>query len=157
MSKLRILLVLFLVASAFAGCKKDSYDADKQAAIDETLIVNYLAKNNIVATRHSSGVYYQIIAPGAGAIEYTSSTSILAHYQGMLLDGTIFDTTTGKSPVSFILGQVIAGWQIGIPMIQKGGKIRLIIPSVLGYQNQNKGTIPPNSVMDFEIELINVQ
>lgn len=150
-------MFLFIAAAAFAGCKKDSYDVEKQAAIDETLIVNYLAKNNIVATRHVSGVYYQIISPGTGAIQYTANTSILAHYQGMLLDGTIFETTAGKSPVQFTLGGVIAGWQIGIPLIQKGGEIRLIIPSVLAYQNTPKGSIPANSILDFKIELVNVQ
>jgi len=157
MVKSRILLVFFLVTMALAGCKKDKYDADKQMAIDDALIVNYLAKNNIVAVKHSSGIYYEIIKPGSGSIVYNSTTKITADYTGVLLDGTVFDSTYGKSPATFTLGGVVAGWQVGIPLIQKGGEIRLIIPSVLAYQNTSSGAVPANAVLDFKIQLVNVQ
>jgi FKBP-type peptidyl-prolyl cis-trans isomerase FkpA len=72
-----------------------------------------------------------------------------------LLNGTVFDGTTTQ-PISFKLGQVISGWQIGIPLIQKGGKIRLLIPSGLAYGPDGQGPIPGNAVLDFDIELLDV-
>lgn len=156
MLKTRLFLVLAIIVTAFSGCEKDSYNAEEQMATDEALIADYITKNNIVAMRHSTGVYYQIISPGSGSVSYSASTVVTANYTGLLLDGTVFDTSSG-TPRSFALGQVIAGWQIGIPLIQKGGKIRLIIPSVLAYGNASQGSVPRNAVLDFEIELTDVK
>ncbi|HEY0177263.1 MAG TPA: FKBP-type peptidyl-prolyl cis-trans isomerase, partial [Pedobacter sp.] len=61
--------------------------------------------------------------------------------------------TVKGTPISFALGEVIRGWQIGIPFIQKGGQIRLLVPSLLAYQNQQNGIIPANSVLDFTVML----
>jgi FKBP-type peptidyl-prolyl cis-trans isomerase FkpA len=72
------------------------------------------------------------------------------------LDGTVFDQTTTQ-PLNFPLGNVIVGWQIGVPLIKKGGKIRLLIPSGYGYGQGGSGKIPSNAVLDFDIELVDVQ
>ena len=71
------------------------------------------------------------------------------------MNGTIFDSNTG-APIQFILGQVIPGWQLGLPLIQKGGVIRLIIPSSLAYGCTGSGSIPGDSVLYFEVELVDV-
>ena len=68
----------------------------------------------------------------------------------------MFDRTSG-TPVSFFLSQVIKGWQEGIPLIKKGGKATLLIPSSLGYGSHSAGSIPANSVTIFEVELVDVQ
>ena len=156
MLKTKILIGLFLIVGAFSSCKKDSYDAEKQAKIDDALIVDFIAKNSIVAVKHSSGIYYQIITPGTGN-EVTASNTVSVNYSGKLLDGYQFDSSS--SPVSFSLsGNLIQGWKIGVPLIKKGGKIRLIIPSALAYGNTSPGAgIPKNAVLDFTIDLINVQ
>lgn len=156
MLKTRLIIGLFLIVGAFSSCKKDSYDAEKQAKIDDGLIVDFIAKNSIVAVKHSSGLYYQILAPGSGSTNFSSSTNVTVNYEGKLLNGTGFDKST--APVTFPLGNLIQGWQIGIPLIQKGGRIRLIIPSALAYKNQSPSSaIPANSVLDFTIELTNAQ
>ena len=155
MLKTKILLLLFLAVGAFSSCKKENYDPEKQLAADDVLIKDFISKNSIVAIKHSSGVYYQIITPGAGSVTYTGATQVTVNYEGRLLNGSVFDKS--KAPATFSLGALIAGWQIGIPLIQKGGQIRLLIPSTLAYMNQVRTGIPENSVLDFTIELTNAQ
>jgi FKBP-type peptidyl-prolyl cis-trans isomerase FkpA len=156
--KVRYLFLFFIALTiGVSSCKKNfSVDPVKQLAIDTNLIKAYLVKNNITATHHSSGVYYKIITAGSGTTAYTLNTSVSALYTGRLLNGTIFDAAT-TNPISFKLGGVIQGWQIGIPLIQKGGKIRLFIPSGYGYGDLDAGKIPANSVLDFDVELVDVQ
>ncbi len=144
-----------MVVSVVSSCSKDDYDAEKQAAKDEALIVEFIAKNNIQATKHSSGLYYQIINQGTAASVSASST-VGVVYTGKLLDGTQFDKSA--STVTFPLTGVIQGWTIGVPLIKVGGRIRLIVPSVLAYGNTSPGAgIPKNSVLDFTIDLLQAQ
>ncbi|WP_026897824.1 FKBP-type peptidyl-prolyl cis-trans isomerase [Daejeonella oryzae] len=156
--KVRYLFLFFIALTiTISSCKKtSSVDPEKQFAADEVLIKDFIAKNNITAIRHESGVYYQIIAPGSGSTIYSANTSVSAKYKGRLLSGSVFDEATAN-PISFKLGGVIVGWQIGVPLIQKGGKIRLLIPSAYGYGQSSAGSIPANSVLDFDIELVDVQ
>lgn len=154
MLKTRILLGLFLIVGAFSSCKKE-LSPEKQAAKDDALIVDFIAKNSVLATKHSSGIYYQVITPGAGSLVSVNNT-VYVNYEGKLLNGSTFDKSSGT--INFPLSGVIAGWQIGIPLIKKGGKIRLIIPSGLAYGSQSPGAgIPANSVLDFTVELIDVR
>jgi FKBP-type peptidyl-prolyl cis-trans isomerase len=150
-----ILLLILPLLLVLGSCSKDDFDPEKQAQQDESTIVKFLADNNITAQRHETGLYYQILAPGLGNIIYTGNTTVSAKYKGRLLNGSVFDQTTAN-PVSFKLGGVIAGWQIGVPLIQKGGKIRIFIPSALGYGRDGSGAIPANAVLDFDIELVDV-
>ncbi len=151
-----ILLLSLVFLFALGSCSKmDDFDPQKQADEDEAIIVKFLAANNLTAIRHSSGVYYTIVEPGAGTIAYSASTQILAKYTGRLLNGTVFDKTSTQ-PLSFRLGDVIVGWQIGIPLIKKGGKIRLFIPSAYAYGRDGSGPIPDNAVLDFDVELVDV-
>ena len=155
--KLKTNLVLMFTAlvMVLGSCSKDNFDAEKQAAKDDSLIVDFIAKNNIPATKHASGLYYQVITPGSGA-SVTSASTVSVNYEGKLLNGQTFDKS--KTPITFPLTQVIPGWTIGVPLVKVGGTIRLIIPSALAYGNESPGgTIPRNSVLDFTIELINAQ
>ena len=150
---LAVVLLGFIVLS---GCKKqDPYDPEKQLAADEQLIKDFLAANNIEATRHAqSGVYYQILEEGTGNVAYTANTDVMVKYEGRLLNGQVFDSNT--TGVRLTLGRLIYGWQIGIPLIQKGGKIRLFVPSFYGYGPNPQRGIPANSVLDFDIELLEI-
>lgn len=156
MLKTRILLGLFLIVGAFSSCKKDSYNAEEQAKKDDALIIDFIAKNSIVAIKHSSGLYYQTLTPAAaGENNFNGSTNVTVTYEGKLLNGIQFDSGTNKI---FPLGNLIQGWQIGIPLVKKGGKIRLLVPSTLAYGNSSPGAgIPENAVLDFTIDLINAQ
>lgn len=156
MLKTRFLLGLFLIVGAFASCKKDSYDAEEQARKDDALIADFIAKNSIVAVKHSSGLYYQTLTPAAnGENNFNGSTNVTVTYEGKLLNGTSFDKGTN---VTFPLGNLIQGWQIGIPLVKRGGRIRLLVPSTLAYKNTSPGAgIPENAVLDFTIDLLSAQ
>ncbi|WP_369974435.1 FKBP-type peptidyl-prolyl cis-trans isomerase, partial [Pedobacter sp. HMWF019] len=160
-------LLMLCLAGCLAACSKSNNDVPEvdQAQIiaqfkaDTTAIRAFVKANNLTEMKkdEGSGIFYQVIAPGSGSVTYSASTQITADYTGRLLNGTVFETTTGKTPATFALGNVIAGWQFGIQKIQKDGKIRLIIPSYFAYGNVIKGSIPANSVLDFDITLNNVQ
>ncbi len=148
MKRYIILLVLFI--AAFSSCKKDTpFDPVKQAADDDASIQAYIKANNITAIKDPSGLYYQVIKAGTGA--YPNSNSLVSGaYTGKLLNGTVFDSNTFSSTP---LTGFITGWKIGIPHINTGGRILLLIPSALAYGNSASGSIPANSVLIFTIDL----
>jgi len=156
MNKIKHLLLLVCIAGCFTACKKDEHDAEKQFTADTTAIRNFIVANKISAIKDQSGIFYQIIAPGSGSVTYSTTTSVTSDYEGRLLNGQVFDSSKG-TPITFTLGGVITGWQLGIPKIQKGGTIRLLIPSYYGYENRTVGSIPANSVLDFTVTLTDVK
>lgn len=135
-----------------SACSKDSSDdyAAQQAIVDDEQIQAYIKANNIVATKDPSGVYYSVITPGTGAYPTVNSTYNV-NYTGTFISGTIFDSGNLSN---FTLNGVIAGWGYGLPHINTGGRILLMIPSALAYGPQGKGTIPANSVLVFSIDLL---
>lgn len=137
-----------------AGCNKSGNKGctPLTTAEEDAKMQAYITANNITATKHASGLYYQIIAPGAGATPTINST-VQATYTGKFTNNTTFDSGTE----SFPLNRVIEGWQIGIPLISKGGKIKLIIPPSLGYGPCDNRTIRGNSVLVFDVELLDVK
>jgi peptidylprolyl isomerase len=111
-----------------------------------------------------SGLKYQDLVVGMGSRPLFGATARL-HYTGWTVDGIKFDSSQGKPPLEVVLGrgEVIKGWELGVgggrglePM-QVGGKRKLVIPPELGYGANPMGTIPPNSTLVFEIELIGVK
>ena len=147
----KILALSLLLVFAFACTKEKDVDF---GAIDKQIIEDYLTAHNLTAQSTASGLYYIISAPG-GSVHPSISSSVSAKYKGYLADGTVFDQTT-TAPVTFPLSQVIRGWQEGLPLIGAGGKIKLLIPSALGYGDKVVGTIPRNSVLIFDVELVSV-
>ena len=173
-----ITAVFFIACIAFVSCRKAEnapvYDANKQLGQDTILIKNYLAQNNIEAVKHKSGIYYVLEDPGSGDYDYgdLSTTEITVKYTGKLLNGTVFDSNTtgvtfGPQQIPNGLAGLISAWQIALAPasmngiveggLQNGGKIRIITPSVYAYGPYAQNGIPANSVLDFEIELLNVK
>jgi len=148
MKKYLLLFTLFI--ATLSSCKKDDFDPAKQAIVDDAAIQAYIKANNIVATKDQSGLYYAVITPGNGDYPNANST-ITVNSTGKLLNGTVFDTESG---LNVPLSSVIQGWKIGVPHINTGGRILLLIPSALGYGNQVSGGIPKNSVLIFTIDLL---
>jgi FKBP-type peptidyl-prolyl cis-trans isomerase FkpA len=163
MKKIKYILLFVCLAACFSACKKnlgiENFDVEGQFKRDTTAIRAYAIANKIPVIKDPQyNIFYQILAPGDGAdVVVNTLSSIKVTYTGRLLDGTTFETKT--TPTDFLsLGGMITGWQAGIPLIKKkGGKIRLLLPSFYGYGNQPNGPIPANSVLDFDVTLIDVK
>jgi len=125
---------------------------EEQLIIDAQIIDQYLVDKNIEAINTASGLRYVILEAGSGSNAPVGS-SAKVRYIGMLLDGTTFDS--GEYTFDLGQGQVIRGWDEGIGYFNKGAKGTLYIPSSLGYGPNGSGkTIPPNSILIFDIELL---
>jgi FKBP-type peptidyl-prolyl cis-trans isomerase len=130
---------------------------------DEALIQKYLADNKITtAQRLPSGLYYVPTKAAPTGTPAAAGKTVSVLYTGELLDGTVFDASAkhGNEPFSFVLGEgkVISGWDQSIALMHKGEKGVLLLPSALGYGPDGAGSdIPPNAVLRFEVELLDVQ
>jgi FKBP-type peptidyl-prolyl cis-trans isomerase FkpA len=145
---------LLFVIPFFFSCKKDdcgATDPNIVASAEEIEEIElYLADHSITATQHSSGMFYVINEAGTGATPELCSI-VTVRYMGKLANGDVFDgNATG---IRFKLGNLIAGWKKGLPLIKAGGSITLYIPPSLGYGDQAVGIIPANSMLIFEIQL----
>lgn len=107
----------------------------------------------------TSGLKYKIIQKGSGK-KAEKGNNVSVHYKGQLADGTVFDSSYKRNkPLDFKvgIGQVIAGWDEGICLLNVGDKARLVIPSDLGYGSAGAGgVIPPNATLVFDVELMDV-
>ena len=101
----------------------------------------------------ASGLRYRDLVVGTGAQPASASDRVTVNYEGRLLNGTRFD---GNNGTSFNLNQVIAGWTEGLASMKVGGRRQLIIPANLGYGATGTGSIPPNSTLVFDVELLSV-
>lgn len=104
-----------------------------------------------------SGLQYMVIKEGTGR-KPKASDSVKCHYEGMLTDGTMFDSSVQRGePATFPLNGVIAGWTEGLQLMQEGAKYRFFIPYNLGYGERGAGaSIPPFAALVFDVELIEV-
>ncbi len=146
-------LLLLLVPVIVYSCKKSEAE---QARIDKQILLKYIADSSLVVDSTTSGLYYAIADSGTGNIPTTTSY-ITIYYKGYYTSGTIFDQNPAGTPISGFLGGFIPGWIEGVPKIKKGGKIKLLIPSALAYGTAGYASIPPNTVLIFDIELIDVR
>ena len=143
---------IVLIALIFSSCAKKK--AEEQAAIDDEIIQQYISDNNLNAIPTGSGLYYVIDEPGLGSPCISSSTVKVA-YTGYYTYGGVFDQSSAQGVV-FSLQGVIEGWTEGIPYFKEGGSGKLLIPSALAYGSSGSGSVPPNSVLIFDIELLEV-
>ena len=104
-----------------------------------------------------SGLQYQVLQEGNGK-KPSAKDSVKCHYEGFLIDGTVFDSSVQRGePAVFGLQQVIAGWTEGLQLMQEGAKYRFFIPYRLAYGEGGAGSsIPPFAALIFDVELIEV-
>ncbi|HEX8328381.1 MAG TPA: FKBP-type peptidyl-prolyl cis-trans isomerase [Hymenobacter sp.] len=134
-------------------------------AVDDALITKYLTDKNITtAQKQPSGVYLLPVTTNPAAALPAAGTTVSVLYTGRLLDaaGTIFDSSAkqGNTPLKFVIGrnQVIPGFEEGIKLMRKGEKAEVLIPSGQAYGPRGVGTsIAPNTVLRFEVELVDIQ
>jgi len=106
-----------------------------------------------------TGLQYIIVEEGTGSLAQPGNM-LVVHYSGYLQDGTMFDSSVQRGePFRFRLGQgsVISGWDQGFALLKEGSKARLIIPAKLGYGSRAMGSIPANSMLIFDVQLIEIQ
>jgi len=126
----------------------------ENAAKGSAFLADNAKKPGIVTT--ASGLQYQVIKEGTGA-KPTASDQVEVNYEGKMLDGTVFDSSIARGqPATFPLAGVIAGWTEGLQLMKEGGKYRFFIPSKLAYGETGAQTIPPNSVLIFDVDLIKI-
>ncbi len=140
------------------GCLKSNHSSactPMAVTADEPAILAYLAANNITGyVKHSSGLYYKIDSIGGG-VSPNASSKVYVTYTGRFTDNTVFDSVLDASKTGWILGTLIKGWQIGLPLISKERPLSIFfIPSALGYGCTATGPIPANSVLVFDITLL---
>lgn len=112
------------------------------------------AEANVQKT--DSGLLYEVIEEGTGK-QPTIESTVEVHYVGTTIDGKVFDQSR-DNPIKFPLGNVIQGWQEGLQLMKEGAKYKLYIPSELAYGERGMpGSIEPNSVLIFEVELVSVE
>ena len=128
-----------------------------KAAVNEAEGKAFLEKNakreDVDTT--ASGLQYTIIAEGAGE-KIAPQDTVWVNYKGTLLDGTVFDEQNSEEGIEFVANRVIRGWTEGLGLIGEGGKIVLYIPAELAYGSRGQGTIAPNSVLTFDVEVLKV-
>jgi FKBP-type peptidyl-prolyl cis-trans isomerase len=161
LSSILSLFFILIGIALFSACSKsDNNDTQSTAcavtaqyvndnsATQRALMVAFCNNNGISYTVHPSGILYQIITPGDTA-KPNLCTSLTMTYTGKLMTGIQFD----KGTITYPLKDLIVGWQIGVPLIGKGGKIKMVIPSSLAYGPNANGSIPANSPLYFEMSI----
>lgn len=147
-----------LAAVLLAACSPNDSSAPVQpeTSLETQVWASSLNINLSAMTKLASGVYILDQVVGTGTT-LTGSPTVRVYYNGFLANGTKFDGNVGNaSPLSFSLGGLIPGWQVGMQGMKVGGKRRLVIPSVLGYGTVANGPIPANSNLVFDIELVGI-
>jgi len=140
---------LIAVCSSLFGCldNDDVYDAYETWQKDVATIDKYLADNNITAVKDARGVRMVIEQLGTG-LPATTFNTFDADYEGRLFsNGQVFDDGNYKGAVS----GVIEGWQIALTTLPAGSRATIYIPSPYGYKNRQTGSIPPNSILVFDL------
>ena len=147
----------FDAAKAFEDFNKSKADRIKKEKENELKMLKDLSKG---FSKTSSGLLYKFEKEN-NSHKPSNGNKVKVHYKGMLLDGTVFDSSFKRNqPIEFTLGvgQVIKGWDEGISLLGIGDKASFIIPSDLAYGASGAGgVIPPNATLVFEVELISAE
>ena len=133
--------------------------SEEELAANKLASMDYLAANQSVAgvVVTESGLQYQLLQSGTGTVHPKVTDMVTVHYDGSLIDGTVFDSYVERGePITFGIERVIAGWKEGLPLMVVGDKMRFFIAPSLAYGEKWAGKIPPNSTLIFDVELLKI-
>lgn len=148
-----ICALVFMLMQRMGGGNKEQ--AGENIKLGEEFLAANLLKEGVQTT--ASGLQYQVLTPGTGSEHPKARSKVTVHYEGTLIDGSVFDSSVARGkPITFGLNQVIPGWTEGVQLMVEGEKTRFFIPSKLGYGNRGAGSIPPGSTLIFDVELIKI-
>jgi len=143
------------------GGKESATATNKSPMTSDKTSVNSQGTNatNADWKTTSTGLKYQVSKRGTGTVSPKSTDTVTVHYHGTLLNGTVFDSSVQRGqPASFPLNAVIPGWTEGLQLMKVGDKFKFEIPPNLAYGPSSPApTIPPNSTLVFEVELLGIQ
>lgn len=148
------LISFFLYACNKTELNNCVTDYGNPSAAEVANVQSWLTSKNIVATEDTAGFFYHISFAGDGTAYPVLSDSVTIKYKGTLTDGTIFDSTATGETRKFPLRRLITGWQVGLPLIKKGGIIDLYLPPSHAYGCRGQYPVPANAITIFHIELI---
>ncbi|CAB0151757.1 FKBP-type peptidyl-prolyl cis-trans isomerase FkpA [Pseudidiomarina piscicola] len=150
--------LLTAMQQQFTEKKAANLGAEAKATGDAYLAEN-AEKAGVMVTE--SGLQYEVLNEGEeGGKQPTAEDIVQVHYEGTLIDGTVFDSSVERGePATFPLNRVIPGWTEGVQLMSVGDKFRFVIPPELAYGDREVGggTIPPKSTLIFEVELLDVK
>lgn len=150
--KFHPIVFLLTLSLLFTACK--TYSEDNKKQFDQK-IARFVKKSGQPYKKSESGLYYIIEKEGGGRhIKFTDEVSFT--YTGKLLNGTVFDQQFKNKPATFKVSALIEGWKEAMLYLKKGGKAKLIVPPQLGYGDHELDAIPKNSILYFEIEVLEV-
>lgn len=130
-------------------------EAKENLAKGEAWLAEKEKEEGVIKTE--SGLLYKVIKEGTGK-RPSATDKITCHYKGSLIDGTVFESSYNRNkPAEFALNGVIKGWSEALQLMNEGAKYEIYIPANLGYGALTNGSIPANSVLIFELELISVK
>ncbi len=133
--------------------KAEEEQAKKTEISNNLFFEKNKGNKNVVTT--ASGLQYEVLVQGEGA-KPKATDKVKVHYHGTLTDGTVFDSSIERgAPIEFELNKVIPGWTEGVQLML-GSKFRFFIPPALGYGARPAGKIKPNSILIFEVELLDI-
>ena len=157
---MKYVVLALLTLAVFFYSRHSSNKRAVEAAENLTSGQAFLAQNRAAeeVIETESGLQYQVLEHGKGAEHPTANSEVTVHYHGTLMDGTVFDSSVQRNkPISFGLNQVISGWTEGVQLMVVGDKFKFFIPSELGYGEKTAGKITPNSVLIFEVTLLEIK
>jgi peptidylprolyl isomerase len=149
-------VVIAVVIFYFTKNSNDKKAAEENIKIGRDFLEKNKDKEGVLET--ASGLQYQVLQKGEGSENPSARSKVKVHYHGLLLDGTVFDSSVERNqPISFGLNQVIKGWTEGVQLMVVGDKFKFFIPSELAYGSKSTGKITSGSVLIFEVELLAIQ
>lgn len=133
-------------------------DPGDAAALERNQLIDYAIEQKILLTEHPRGFFYHIIERGGGE-RPAWGDRVEAHYQGEFLDGRPFDSSYQRGqPLSFLLGNMVPGWNFGLQEFPVGTRAILLLPSAMGYGERGFGqTIPPGTPLRFNVKMLSVK